>query len=147
MAEGPPGLSLGPAAGHDSHPEGRPVSIEENKAVVRRCFQAFNDRDWAAEEAARSADFAAHVPGAPASLDGEGWKSFITAFLAGFPDFRLVLEDVLAEGGRVAGWRRRASPRRCATSRHTSTPRRPLDEVRRTADGVRQQALQRSVNR
>lgn len=78
------------------------MSIEENKAVVRRWFQAFNDRDLAAEEAARSADFAAYVPGAPAALDGEGWKSFIAAFFAGFPDFRLVLEDVLAEGDRVA---------------------------------------------
>ena len=76
--------------------------MEQNKAVVRRWFQAFNDRDWAAEEAARSADFAAHVPGAPAPLDGDGWKSFIAAFSAGFPDFRLVLEDVLAEGDRVA---------------------------------------------
>ena len=76
--------------------------MEQNKAVVRRWFQAFNDRDWAAEEAARSADFAAHVPGAPAPLDRAGWKAFIAAFSAGFPDFRLVLEDVLAEGDRVA---------------------------------------------
>ena len=78
------------------------MSTERNKAVVRRWFQAFNDRDWAAEAAARSPDFVAHVPGAPAPLDGEGWKSFTAAFLAGFPDLRLVLEDVLAEGDRVA---------------------------------------------
>ena len=78
------------------------MSTEANKAVVRRWFQAFNDRDLPAEEAARSADFAAHVPGAPAPLDGEGWKSFTAAFFAGFPDFRLVLEDMLAEGDRVA---------------------------------------------
>jgi steroid delta-isomerase-like uncharacterized protein len=78
------------------------VSIEENKAVVRQWFQAFNDRDLLAEGAARSADFVAHVPGAPAPLDGEGWKSFIAAFVAGFPDFRLVLEDMVAEGDRVA---------------------------------------------
>jgi steroid delta-isomerase-like uncharacterized protein len=78
------------------------VSIEDNKAVVRRWFQAFNDRDLAAEEAARSADFAAHVPGAAAPLDGEGWQSFLAAFVAGFPDFRLVVEDLVAEGDRVA---------------------------------------------
>ena len=44
----------------------------------------------------------AHVPGTPAPLDGEGWQAFTAAFLAGFPDLRLVLEDVLAEGDRVA---------------------------------------------
>jgi steroid delta-isomerase-like uncharacterized protein len=78
------------------------MSTEENKAAVRRWFQAFNDRDSPAEEAARSADFAAHVPGAPAPLDGAGWKSFLAAFLTGFPDGRLVLEDMVAEGDRVA---------------------------------------------
>jgi steroid delta-isomerase-like uncharacterized protein len=78
------------------------VSIEENKAVIRRWFQAFNHRYLAAEEAARSADFAAHVPGVPVPLDGEGWKTFIAAFFTGFPDFRLVIEDLLAEGDRVA---------------------------------------------
>jgi steroid delta-isomerase-like uncharacterized protein len=78
------------------------VSTEANKAVVRQWFQAFNDRDSPAEEAARSADFAAHVPGAPAPLDGAGWQAFLAAFWAGFPDCRLVLEDLLAEGDRVA---------------------------------------------
>ena len=78
------------------------VSTEQNKAVVLRWFQSFNDRDLAAEEAARSVDFAAHVPGIPVPLGSEGWTSFIAAFLAGFPDFRLVVEDMLAEGDRVA---------------------------------------------
>ena len=78
------------------------MSTEANKAVVRQWFQAFNDRDFAAEEAARSAAFAAHVPGVPTPLDGEGWTSFIASFSDGFPDFRLVLEDMVAEGDRVA---------------------------------------------
>jgi steroid delta-isomerase-like uncharacterized protein len=78
------------------------MSIEESKGVVRRWFQAFNDRDLAAEEAARSADFAAHVPGAPAPLDGAGWQAFLAAFVAGFPDARLVVDELVAEGDRVA---------------------------------------------
>jgi steroid delta-isomerase-like uncharacterized protein len=78
------------------------VSTEANKALVRRWFQAFNDRDLPAEGAARAADFAAHVPGGPGPLDGEGWEAFVATFFAGFPDFRLDLEDVLAEGDRVA---------------------------------------------
>jgi steroid delta-isomerase-like uncharacterized protein len=78
------------------------VSTEESKTVVRQWFQAFNDRDLAAEEAARSADFAAHVPGAPAPMDGASWQAFLATFVAGFPDFRLVVEDLVAEGDRVA---------------------------------------------
>ncbi|HYY89418.1 MAG TPA: ester cyclase [Chloroflexota bacterium] len=78
------------------------MSTEENKAVVGRWFQAFNERDLAAEEAARSADFVAHVAGAPAPLNGAMWQSFIAAFFTGFPDFRLDLQDVLAEADRVA---------------------------------------------
>lgn len=78
------------------------MSTEENKAIVRHWFQTFNDRDFPAEEAARSADFVVHVPGAPAPLDGQGWKSFLAAFFTGFPDFRLVIEDMMAEGDRVA---------------------------------------------
>ena len=77
------------------------MSIEENKAVVRRWFQAVNDRDMAAEAAARSTEFVAHVPNTP-PLDAAGWQSFIAAFITGFPDFRLELEDVVAEADRVA---------------------------------------------
>jgi steroid delta-isomerase-like uncharacterized protein len=75
---------------------------EQSRAVVLAWFRTFNDRDFPAEEAARAADFVAHVPGAPAPLDGAGWKAFIGAFLSGFPDFRIEIEDVLAEGDRVA---------------------------------------------
>jgi steroid delta-isomerase-like uncharacterized protein len=77
------------------------VSIEENKAVVRRWFEAFNSRDLAAEAAARSPDFVAHVAGLPRPLDSAGWTQFIAAFLTGFPDFRLAVEEVLGEGDQV----------------------------------------------
>src|SRR5262249_50126356 len=77
------------------------MSTEENKALVHRWIQAFNDRNLQAEEAARAVDFVAHVPGAP-PLDNAGWKFFLAAFVAGFPDGRLLVEDVVAEGDRVA---------------------------------------------
>src|SRR6188768_2652237 len=78
------------------------MSIDGNKALVRRWFQAFNDRDWQAEEAARTADFLAHFPDRPEPPNGEGWQAFTGAFFAGFPDFRLEVEELLAEGDRVA---------------------------------------------
>ncbi|HZR98274.1 MAG TPA: ester cyclase [Chloroflexota bacterium] len=77
------------------------MTTAENEAIIRGWFQAFNDRDWPAEAAVHAADFVAHVPGAP-PLDNEAWKAFIAAFVAGFPDFRLTIEDVIAAGDRVA---------------------------------------------
>jgi steroid delta-isomerase-like uncharacterized protein len=78
------------------------MPTEENKAVVRRWFEAFNARDLAAEAAARSPDFVAHVSGLPGPLDSAGWPQFIATFLTGFPDFRLAVEEALGEGDRVA---------------------------------------------
>jgi len=75
---------------------------DDATAVVRRWFRAFDDGDLQAEAAARAADFAAHVPGVPEPLDGEGWRQFIGAFFGGFPDMRLVVEDIVAAGDRVA---------------------------------------------
>jgi steroid delta-isomerase-like uncharacterized protein len=78
------------------------MGIAENTAVVRAWFQTFDDHDMQAEERARSADFVAHVPGAPGPLNGEGWQQFIGMFFAGFPDMRLHIEETVAEGDRVA---------------------------------------------
>ena len=78
------------------------ADMDDTTAAVRRWFQAFDDGDMQAEAAARTADFAAHVPGVPEPLDGEGWRQFIGAFFEGFPDMRLVIEDIVANGDRVA---------------------------------------------
>lgn len=85
----------------DTHEE-PPMAGEANKAVVRRWFQAFNDGDMTAEAAVRAPEFLAHVAGLAGPLDGAGWQQFIAAFLTGFPDLRLTIDDLLAEGDRVA---------------------------------------------
>lgn len=73
-----------------------------NVDVVRRWIQAFNDGDMAAEAAARAPDFVAHVVGMPQPLDNASWLGFIGGFLTGFSDVRLEIEDIAAEGDRVA---------------------------------------------
>src|SRR6188508_2551541 len=78
------------------------MESDENAAAVRRWFQAFNDGDMAAERAARTEDYVAHVPGMPMPLNGENWEQFIGMFFDGFPDMQLVVEDVVAQGDRVA---------------------------------------------
>ncbi len=78
------------------------MGSDDGAAAVRRWFQAINDGDMVAERAARTPDFVAHVPGMPGPLDGEEWEQFLSIFLAGFPDMRLAVEDVVAQGDRVA---------------------------------------------
>ena len=78
-------------------------SMDDATTAVRGWIQAFDEYgDMQAEAAARTADFAAHVPGVPEPLDGEGWRQFIGAFFGGFPRMRLVVEDIVAAGDRVA---------------------------------------------
>ena len=78
------------------------MGSDASAEVVRRWFQAFNDGDMEAEAAARSADFVAHAPGMPIPLDGEDWQQFIGMFFAGFPDMQLDVQDIVAQGDRVA---------------------------------------------
>jgi steroid delta-isomerase-like uncharacterized protein len=81
------------------------VSAEENKAVIRRWIEAFNERDLEAEADALAPGFVAHVPDAPAPLDLEGleaWRQFTAPFTETFPDLRLTIQDIAAEGDTVA---------------------------------------------
>ncbi len=81
------------------------MSAEENKAIVRRWIEAYNERDLEAEAAVLAPGYVAHVPGAPAPLDLEGleaWRQFTAPFTEAFPDLRLTVEDIAAEGNTVA---------------------------------------------
>jgi predicted ester cyclase len=78
------------------------VSLEGNKAVIRRWIEAYNERDMQTEADVRAPSYVAHVSGAPAPLDSEAWAQFIGAFSEAFPDLRLTPEDVVSEGETVA---------------------------------------------
>ena len=78
---------------------------EENKAVIGRWIEAFNERDLEAEADVLAPGFVAHVPDAPAHLDLEGleaWRQFTAPFVEAFPDLRLTIQDIAAEGDTVA---------------------------------------------
>jgi steroid delta-isomerase-like uncharacterized protein len=80
------------------------MSAEDNKATLRRGAAAFNNTTD------RSGWFDIHDPTVTAeglageSLDLEGLKSFYSGLWSAFPDLRIVIEDIVAEGDRVA-WR------------------------------------------
>jgi steroid delta-isomerase-like uncharacterized protein len=80
------------------------TSAEQNKTAARGWIEAFNDRDEQSEAAARTADYIAHAPAGidPAPLDSDAWTQFLSAFLEGFPDLHLKVEDAAADDEMVA---------------------------------------------
>ena len=81
------------------------MSAEENKTVIRRWIEAFNKRDLEAEADLLAEGFVAHVPAPPRPLDLEGpeaWRRFTAPFVEAFPDLRLTVQDIMAEGDMVA---------------------------------------------
>ena len=76
---------------------------EENKDVVRRWIEAYNERDLETEAGVLSPGFVAHVSAAPGPLEGlEAWRQFTAPFTEAFPDLRLTIQDIAAEGDTVA---------------------------------------------
>ena len=78
---------------------------EENKAVIRRWIEAYNQRDLEAEADVLAPGYMAHVPSPQGPLDLEGleaWREFTAPFVEAFPDLRLTIEDISAEGDTVA---------------------------------------------
>ena len=79
------------------------MSAEENKAVIRRWIEAYNERDLETEAEVLASDYVAHVPAAPGPLEGlEAWRQFSGSFAEAFPDIRLTVEEIFSEGDLVA---------------------------------------------
>ena len=81
------------------------MSEEDNKAVIRRWIEAFNERDLQGEADVLASGFVAHVPDAPAPSDLEGleaWRGYTAPFTEALPDLRLTIEEIAAEGDTVA---------------------------------------------
>ncbi len=80
------------------------ADLEAHKELIRRFTDAVNAKDWTALEGLASAAFARHsaaTTGPPVrSLDE--FVRLQQGFLAAFPDQHVTLEQILAEGDRVA---------------------------------------------
>lgn len=73
---------------------------EENKAIVRS-FLEVQDREERIPAELCSPDFTAHIAGAP-PMDIAAFEQFEAVFSAGFSNIRHSIEDIVAEGDRVA---------------------------------------------
>ena len=76
------------------------MSTEENKALTRRAYEALNQRDLAAFYELLTPDFVLHD--ASTTIQGlEAYKQWISLYFTAFPDARLTLEEMIAEGHKV----------------------------------------------
>lgn len=70
------------------------MSLEENKAIVRRFIDAYNKLDFADDLVAPD-----YVD--PELGGREGLKQLMNMFFKAFPDFHETIEDIIAEGDQV----------------------------------------------
>lgn len=77
------------------------MSIKENKALIRRYLDEFNKGNLNAVNEFLAVDGIDHsVP--PGTPPGFGWmKQLNSMVLAAFPDVRVTVEDLIAEGDKV----------------------------------------------
>jgi steroid delta-isomerase-like uncharacterized protein len=77
---------------------------EANKAISRRVVEeVFNDGRLEAADELVAADFVGHDPALPEpSMGPEGLKQQAEGYRTAFPDMRLQIDDIIAEGDRVA---------------------------------------------
>jgi steroid delta-isomerase-like uncharacterized protein len=78
------------------------MSTEENKAIVRRYFEASDAHDEVALSALLAPDVAGHSPGAPGPLNREAIVQAWKMFWAAFSDSHYTIEDQVGEGDKVA---------------------------------------------
>jgi predicted ester cyclase len=79
------------------------MSAEENKAIIRRYIEeAWNKGNVNIIDQVMADNYARYIPGPELPLDREGQKQRIRAFRLAFPDFHLTIDDMVAEGDKVA---------------------------------------------
>ncbi|OGO30953.1 MAG: hypothetical protein A2Z29_00995 [Chloroflexi bacterium RBG_16_56_11] len=76
------------------------MSVKENKALVRRVVEFWNNRDLDAFFRILAPEYVEHLPTGDVTL--EQLRQFAPRFFAAFPDIHFTIEQMVAEGGKVA---------------------------------------------
>jgi predicted SnoaL-like aldol condensation-catalyzing enzyme len=80
------------------------MSIEDNKTFVRRHFEEFvNRKNLDAADHNFASDYIEHGTDAPSDTEPgpNGPKRYLAAAFNRYPDLRVVIEDIVAEGDKV----------------------------------------------
>lgn len=86
---------------------------EQNKHLVRRfVHELLNDEDPSAVEELLAEDFVLRLPGHAPMTGREAFRQAVNEWRAAFPDWHVSIEELIAEGDKVAGrWRCEATHR------------------------------------
>jgi predicted ester cyclase len=76
------------------------MSIKENKALIYRIFDLLNKKEMDAYYSLFAPDCVAHFPNLDITL--EETKKIDAGLFSAFPDYHFTLDDVVAEGDKVA---------------------------------------------
>jgi steroid delta-isomerase-like uncharacterized protein len=83
--------------------EDRNMSAEESRATMRRYLGVFEQGNIDLLDELLAPDYVNHTPATPDLPTGpEGVKGVVTMFRSAMPDLRVVIEDMIAEGDKVA---------------------------------------------
>jgi steroid delta-isomerase-like uncharacterized protein len=78
------------------------VSIEDNKALVRRAIEdVINRGNLDAADALVASDYVYRSPGTPEMRGPEGMKQLISMYRGAFPDLHIAIDEQIAEGDNV----------------------------------------------
>jgi steroid delta-isomerase-like uncharacterized protein len=77
------------------------MTNEQNKAIVRRFWQAYEANDEAALNEVLAPDLVARTPGSPESFPRERHLQGISMFNAAFSDRHFTVDEIIAEGDVV----------------------------------------------
>lgn len=76
---------------------------ESNKEHVRQFFESvWSTGDLTNRDSFLSPEYVGHAAGMPGPMDREAWTAWFEGFRAAFPDATFTIEDMVAEGDRVA---------------------------------------------
>ena len=75
---------------------------EQNKAVVRRYFEAVDAQDYSRVKELSADDFSFRSPGLPEPIGSDALIQAARAHYAAFPDWKHKIEALVAEGDNVA---------------------------------------------
>ena len=78
------------------------MSIEENKALLHRFYEGISEGNLTVVDELIADDVVDHSPFAPGQVPGrQGTLELFTMIRTAFPDLRITVEDMVAEGDKV----------------------------------------------
>ncbi len=78
------------------------MSVEENKALIRRVLEMINARELDAAFELYATDYVYHGPGGQELRGRDGIRGLWAAFFGAFPDLHATIDDMFAEGDMAA---------------------------------------------